>query len=145
MSLYKPKKNSQSDLWLLSFPFNNFHHVVKMFLVQFLFGIHSRRPRREKNYESVLKRELGISILDILFSSNHNIHKSSCGLCCCGFRPFNRKIFVKSIHLKSDAQKQRPHELLWMLWFDEKSISKSYIHSRYLDTFYEFSVLFRLI
>ena len=23
----------------------------------------------------------------------------------------------------SEAQKQRPHELLWMLWFDEKSIS----------------------
>ena len=23
----------------------------------------------------------------------------------------------------SDAQKQRPDELLWMLWFDEKSIS----------------------
>ena len=22
----------------------------------------------------------------------------------------------------SEAQKQRPHELLWMLWFDEKSI-----------------------
>ena len=24
----------------------------------------------------------------------------------------------------SEAQKQRPYELLWMLWFDEKSISK---------------------
>ena len=24
----------------------------------------------------------------------------------------------------SEVQKQRPHELLWMLWFDEKSISK---------------------
>ena len=23
---------------------------------------------------------------------------------------------------ESEAQKQRPHELLWMLWFDEKSI-----------------------
>ena len=23
----------------------------------------------------------------------------------------------------SETQKQRPHELLWMLWFDEKSIS----------------------
>ena len=23
----------------------------------------------------------------------------------------------------SEAEKQRPHELLWMLWFDEKSIS----------------------
>ena len=24
-----------------------------------------------------------------------------------------------------EAQKQRPHELLWMLWFDEKSISST--------------------
>ena len=24
---------------------------------------------------------------------------------------------------RSEAQKQRPHELLWMLWFDEKSVS----------------------
>ena len=27
----------------------------------------------------------------------------------------------------SEAQKQKPHELLWMLWFDGKSISTVYI------------------
>ena len=35
--------------------------------------------------------------LDILFSSNHNIHKSSWGLCFLSFRPFNWKILLKSI------------------------------------------------
>ena len=30
----------------------------------------------------------------------------------------------KNLSIKgSAAQKQRPHQLLWMLWFDEKSIS----------------------
>ena len=26
----------------------------------------------------------------------------------------------------SEVQKERPHELLWMLWFDEKSMSSAY-------------------
>ena len=37
-----------------------------------------------------------IGMLYVLFSSNHNIHKSSCHLFL-GFRPFNWKILVKSI------------------------------------------------
>ena len=28
----------------------------------------------------------------------------------------------------SDAQKQMPHKLLWMLWFDEKSISNVHLY-----------------
>ena len=36
--------------------------------------------------------------LDILFLSNHNIHKSSCGLWFLSLRPFNWKILVKSIN-----------------------------------------------
>ena len=39
-----------------------------------------------------------------------------------GLRPFNWKILLISIK-GSEALKQSPHELLWMLWFDEKSIS----------------------
>ena len=40
------------------------------------------------------------------------------------FRPFNWKTSVKSInHRGSEAQTQRLYKLLWMLWFDEKSIS----------------------
>ena len=35
--------------------------------------------------------------LDILFSSNHNIHKSWCGLCFFCFRHFNWRTLVKSI------------------------------------------------
>ena len=32
--------------------------------------------------------------------------------------------FYKNLSIKgSEAQKQRPYELLWMLWFDRKSIS----------------------
>ena len=37
----------------------------------------------------------------------------------------NNKWLKNEIKLQikeSEAQKQRPHELLWMLWFDEKSI-----------------------
>ena len=30
---------------------------------------------------------------------------------------------------ESEAQKQRPHEHLWMLWIDEKSISNVYCSS----------------
>ena len=46
----------------------------------------------------------------------------------------------------SEAQKQRPHKLLWMLWFDEKSVSSIltyYIENRYfliLITFRIFKV-----
>ena len=36
----------------------------------------------------------------------------------------------------SEAQKQRPHELLWMLWFDEKSISSEHTYLPVL-LFYE--------
>ena len=32
----------------------------------------------------------------------------------------------------SEAQKQRPHELLWMLWFDEKSISNVVLFYSYI-------------
>ena len=44
------------------------------------------------------------SYLRYTFSSNHNIHKNSCG------------VLIKG----SGAQKQWSHEFLWMLWFDEK-------------------------
>ena len=43
--------------------------------------------------------------LDMLFSSNHNIHKSSYGFCIC------YKILIKG----SEAQIQKPYELLLML------------------------------
>ena len=36
-----------------------------------------------------------------------------------GFRSFYLNLLIKG----SEAQKQRLHEFLWMLWFDEKSIS----------------------
>ena len=50
--------------------------------------------------------------LDILFPSNHNIHKSLCGLCFWASDPVIDRFF-KNISIKgSEAQKQRPHELL---------------------------------
>ena len=68
--------------------------------------------------------KLHVDTLDILFSSNHNIHKSSHGLCFWASDPLIDK-FYKNLSIKgSEAQKQRPDELLWMLWFDEKSIFK---------------------
>ena len=66
-----------------------------------------------------------ICSMDILFSSNHNIHKSSCGLCFWASDPFIDRYYVNLSIKESEAQKQRPKDLLWMLWFDEKSISKS--------------------
>ena len=60
--------------------------------------------------------------LDILFSSNHNINKSSHGLCFWASDPLIDE-YYKNLSTKwSEAQKQRPDELLWMLWFDEKSM-----------------------
>ena len=44
-------------------------------------------------------------VLDILFSSNHNIHKSSSGLCIWGSDPFSDRSEGK-------AHKQRPYKLL---------------------------------
>ena len=42
-----------------------------------------------------------ICILDILFLSNHNIHKSSCGLCFLGFRPFKKIYRPKCLEPKN--------------------------------------------
>ena len=50
--------------------------------------------------------------LDILFSSNHNIHKSSHGLSFWALDPLIDKLY-KNLSIKgSEAQKQRPDELL---------------------------------
>ena len=62
--------------------------------------------------------------------SNHNIHKSSHGLCFCASDPLIDKFYKNLSNKGSEAQKQRPEELLWMLWFDEKSIFK--VSSRHL-------------
>ena len=66
--------------------------------------------------------------LDILFLSNHNFHKSSYGLCFWAPDPLIDR-FYRNLSIKGfEAQKHRPHELLWMLWFDGKSISNSSIN-----------------
>ena len=40
-------------------------------------------------------------------------------------------IYIQNVK-GSEAQKQRPHKLLWKLWFDVKSISNIYILPRYM-------------
>ena len=56
--------------------------------------------------------ELYTPALDILFSSNQNIHKSLHGLCFRASDPLIDK-FYKNLSIKgSEAQKQRPDELL---------------------------------
>ena len=68
-----------------------------------------------------------VCTLDILFTSNYNIHKSLCGHCFWASYPLIDG-FYKYLSIKgSEAQKQKPCELLWMLWFDEKSISTLFI------------------
>ena len=56
-------------------------------------------------------------------SSNHNINKSSYGLCFWAPDPLIDRFFYNLSIKGSETKKQRPHKLLWMLWFDEKSIS----------------------
>ena len=69
-------------------------------------------------------------MLDILFLSNHNIHKSLYGL---WLEDFSKIYWWKGLKPK----KQIPYKLLWMLWFDEKSLSNihkqlriKYVHER---------------
>ena len=71
-----------------------------------------------------------VCTLDILFSSNHNIHKSWCGLCFWASEPLIYRFYWNLSIIGSEAQKQWPFKFLWMLWFDEKSISKV-LHSKY--------------
>ena len=55
---------------------------------------------------------MDVGTLDILFSSKHNIHKSSCGLCFQASDPLIER-FYQNLSIKgSEAQKQRPYELL---------------------------------
>ena len=50
--------------------------------------------------------------LDIFFSLNHNIHKSSSGLCFWASGPLIIR-FYENLSIKGfDDQKQSPHELL---------------------------------
>ena len=60
--------------------------------------------------------------LDILFPSNHNIYKSSCGLCF-WVSDLIINTFYWNFSIKAWSPKQRPYELLWMLLFDEKVYS----------------------
>ena len=46
------------------------------------------------------------SILDIIFSSNHNIHKSSCGLCFWASDPLIDRFYLDLSIIGSEAQKQ---------------------------------------
>ena len=53
-----------------------------------------------------------VRILDVLFLSNHKIHKSSCGLCFWASDPLIER-FSKNLSIKgSKAQKQMPYELI---------------------------------
>ena len=62
-------------------------------------------------------------VLDILFLSNHNVHKSLHGLWVSAPDPLIDRFYYQPWIKTSEAQKQSPHKLLWMLWFDEKCIS----------------------
>ena len=57
------------------------------------------------------------------FSSNHNVHKSLHGHSFLASNPLIDIVYLNLSIKGSKAQKQRPHKLLWMLWFDEKSTS----------------------
>ena len=63
--------------------------------------------------------------LDILFWLDHNIHKSSCGLCYWTPDSLIDRSYQNPSMKRSGAKKQRPHELLWMLSLGKKTISNS--------------------
>ena len=64
------------------------------------------------------------------FSSNHNLHKCSCGLCFMASDPLIDR-FSKTLLIKGfEVQKQRPNELLWKFWFDEKGFFCQMIYHR---------------
>ena len=72
------------------------------------------------------------------FPSNHNIDKSLRGLCFWAL-DLLIDIFYKNLSIKgSEAQKQRLHELLWMLRFDEKSVSNKHSLFSYVQSENEF-------
>ena len=64
-----------------------------------------------------------ICTLNIFFSSNLNVHKNSYSLCLWASDPEIDRNYLNLSIKGSEAQKQRLYELLWTLWFDEKSIS----------------------
>ena len=76
-----------------------------------------------KDFFNPYNVSFGEFTLDILFSSNHKIHKSLYGLCFWASDPLIDKYYSNLSIKGSEAQEQRSEELLWMLWFDEKSIS----------------------
>ena len=82
----------------------------------------SKESSKRWKVPSLLQVRLYIRALDIRFLSNRNIHKSSNGLFCVSDPLSDRFYYYLSIK-GSEDQKQRPHKLLWVLWFDEKSIS----------------------
>ena len=55
------------------------------------------------------------------FWSNHNIHKSSCCLCFWAPDPLIDRVYKNLWRY----EKQRPHELIGMLWFNKKYIECS--------------------
>ena len=54
------------------------------------------------------------------FSSNHNIHKSLCDFWFSASETLIDRFYYNLWIKGSEAEKQRQHKLLWMLWFDKK-------------------------
>ena len=71
---------------------------------------------------SLLDNAPNYLLLDIIFSSNYNFHKSSCVLYFWASDPLIDRPYWNLSIKRYEAQKQRPNKLLWMLWFDGKSL-----------------------
>ena len=104
---FSKSHNFPKNIWQTFPPFNR--HKTCMLLLSIV-----------ENDWWVERYFLKSSELDILFSSNHNIHKSSCGLCFWASDTLINWFYKKLLLKGSEAQKQSPHDLLWMLWFDKK-------------------------
>ena len=118
-SFTKKKQGPQADFFDESFAWKS----LVLAAVHSSRNVYSRvvRDRASENESSSLNMKkiyytftssMGCSTLDILFSSNHNIHKSSCDLCFWASDPLIDR-FYKNLSIKgSEVQKQKPHEFL---------------------------------
>ena len=118
-SFTKKKQGPQADFFDESFAWKSFVlaavSAARMYIVEWCAIEQVKMKVRvwtRKKYTTHSRHQWVAVQLDILFSSNHNIHKSSYGLCFWASDPFIDTFYYNLSIKGSEAQNQRPHELL---------------------------------
>ena len=63
----------------------------------------------------ILRDNCALRCID--YQVDHKIHKSTYGLCFWSSDPLIDRFYINLLIKVFEAQKQRPHVLLWLLWF----------------------------